>query len=406
MRFWVLAVGAVCGATTAGSAAAQQSLPAVQQERQLDFGVRAETTYDNNAARGTRALAQQRAVAREDVVFQPTVTADVTQPFGSHIVFLHGEAGYDFHRENDQLDRGRADIYGGYTTAVGPCQPTAMAAYRAAQSDLQDADALTIDNLLQSTTTTLSLQCQQGVGLGASALVSRTETKNSATLRKTSDSTTEAASLSLVYGNATLGQAALIWNYTNTEFPNRIIPGRPVGDGFFTTSYGASYQRNFGPRISVGGQVQRTTVKREFAPPGVDAKFTSTTYGANASYRLGTRIQLQANAGRSVKPSNRPGKVYDIATTGEMVASYRLGSRYNVSLGHRIDDIESNVDLPPGARPVVTDSRSNTTFGAIRYAQSDRVTWTLDAAYEDRKTNLPDFNYNSTRVSLAVAVGF
>ena len=158
--------------------------------------------------------------------------------------------------------------------------------------------------------------------------------------------------------------------------------------------------------MTVAGSYGRTMAKREFATPGVPLTFTTNSYAANAEYRLGQRLNLQVSASRSVKPSNRPGKVYDVSTFVEGVAAYDLGSRYTVEFGHRRATNNSNVDTVPGARPVVTRSRNDITHGAARFAQSDRLSWELDLQYDKRKTNLPQFNYSSTRVGLRTTVNF
>ncbi|MBL8554519.1 MAG: hypothetical protein JNL41_09595 [Phenylobacterium sp.] len=402
----MLALGAAVGTAAAGASIAQQMPAITVGQRVLEFGASAQAFYDSNVARGSDALARRRGLEKDDTTFRPSVSANIVQPLGQQAVFLTGSAGYDFHRKNTRLDRGRADVTGGATGRVGPCQPLITAGYRAGQSDLADADDLTVRNLQQSTSVQTGLTCGRPIGPGLQAMVGRQQVKNSAALRKTSDADTETASVSLTYTHPSLGQAGVIWNYSGTEFPNRIIPGRPVGDGFFTSSYGVSYSRNFGPRLTVDGLAQRTQVKREFAPPGTPRKFTSTTYGANAKYRFGQRIEVEAHALRQVKPSNRPEKLYDVVTSGEVLANYRLGSRYKINLGHRIEDLDSNADLSASARPVVTASRTNTTYGGVTYRQSDRLSFIFDVRHERRKTDLPDFNYSSNRIGITANVGF
>ena len=76
-----------------------------------------------------------------------------------------------------------------------------------------------------------------------------------------------------------------------------------------------------------------------------------------------------------------------------------------MSLGGRIVDIKSNPDTL-SARAVVTSARTKSAFASVRYAQSRRANLVLDVRYDDRNTNLPDFNYTSTRVGLTAEIGF
>jgi hypothetical protein len=405
----MLAFGAAVCTAGAGASVAQQ-MPAMQAggQRTFEFGAKVDAFYDSNLARASDAVAARRGLKKEDYVARPAVTANVVQPVGQQIIFLTGNAGYDFHRENKELDRGRADISGGVAGRVGPCQPILGASYKAAQSDLTDTEDLTsVKNLQETTTMQAGLTCGRPIGPGFVLSAQKSQFKNSAADRETSDSDTQNLTMAVNYTHPSLGAASVLYSYASSEFPNRIIPGRPVGDGFFQTSYGVSYKRNFGPRLNVDGVVSRTTVKREFAPPGVDQKFTSTTYAANANYRFGQRINFQLHGVRSVQPSNRAEKVYDILTSGEVVANYRLGSRYNIKVGHLIEDRDSNADTTvPTTRPTVTKSRLNATYAAVRYQQSDRLSLELDVRREDRKTDLPDFNYTSNRIGISANVGF
>ncbi|WP_337188888.1 hypothetical protein [Phenylobacterium sp.] len=405
MRLRPFVLGPLIYAGCAGVAAAQPAMPTVAGDRQFNVSTSVSAIYDSNFARSSSALAAQRGISRREYTLRPQVSVDIIQPLGGQALFLRGGAGYDLHRENSQLDRPRADLQGGYLTSLGFCQLAAFGAYRVSQSDLALIDSPAIKNTQQSTSIAAGATCGRPRGFGGSAIVQRSENMNSAAIQKEADSTTENLLLSLGYTNPTLGRLAGTFNYSNNEFPNRILPGRPVGDGFFTTAYGLSAERQFGSRITVRAAAGRTTVKREFAPPGSEAKFTSTTYSAAATYRAGSRLTFDVLGDRAVTPSPRAGKLYDIVTSGEVRGSYSLGSRYVVGFGHRIQDIDSNVDTTLNV-PVLTNSRTNATFASLRYRQSRRASLLLDVRYEDRNANLPEFNYTSTRVGLTAEVGF
>jgi len=406
MRLKPFALGAIACACWGTGAVAQQA-PPLGSERQYHASASLRGVYDSNFARSSKALADQRGIKQAEYTLTPRLDFSIVQPLGRQMLYASGGGGYQFHRENKNLDRVTADVLGGYIASLGFCQTSAMSSYRVAQSDLALLDTPGVKNTAQTTTISAGGQCGSAQGITGGLNVQRTEAKNSAASQKQADSDTEGLTAQVGYANPTFGRFALLYAYTNSEFPNRIIVGRPIGDGFFTQTIGLSGERQLGSRIKVAATAGRTTVKREFAPPGVDQKFTSNTYSGQLTYKLGSRLTLDLEGARAVQPTGRSGKLYDINTNGQISGAYKLGSRYLVTLGHQIQDIKSNVDttLTPG-QLVITNSRTNTTFASIRYTQSQRISVTLDARYDDRNANLSDFDYTSTRIGLSVDVGF
>ena len=59
-----------------------------------------------------------------------------------------------------------------------------------------------------------------------------------------------------------------------------------------------------------------------------------------------------------------------------------------------------------GQKPVITKSRTYSTFGSVSYRQSRRATLSFTARYDDRNTNLPAFDYRSTQVGVTAEFGF
>ncbi|WP_293908083.1 hypothetical protein [Phenylobacterium sp.] len=357
-------------------------------------------------SRTSTALAATRGIVRQDYTLEPTVSVDLVQPIGRQEVFLNAVTGYDFHRENTQLNRGRASLEGGYVTSLGICQGSAIETYSASQSDLAQIDSTQgLKNLRETYGTAVGVQCGLAQGIQGGVHAQRQETFNSAQVQRTADNTVRSLGAELGYGNATLGKVSLIYNYSENQLPNQIIPGQPVGNGFFSTTYGVNLQHSFGSRLQVGGNIGRTLVKRGFAPPGVKPKFSSTTYSGQASYRFGNNLEIDVGAARAVLPTSRAGKLYDITTSGQINAHYRLGTRIGVNAGYRIADVKSNVDTTTTFR-VITNSRSYTTSGSVTYRQSRHVSLGVDVVYDDRNTNLPEFNYTATRVGLMATFEF
>lgn len=406
MRLRTLALGAMLSAG-GGAALAQQApqTPVVSPERVWKVDARLSAYYDTNVSRTSKSAANIRGLKRQDYTITPSLNANFVQPIGQQAVFLDGAIGYDFHARNSELDRRRYNVTTGVATQVGPCRPIFYGSYRAVQSDLAEVDLTTTNNLQTSKALGAGVQCGRGVGLGGGVSVQKTYVKNSADKLVEQDHDDEALSVSLVYAAPSLVDASVFYNYSGTEYPNRINPGRPIGDGFFSESVGLHLQRRLGSRLNAGGSVAATRLKREFTPAGQKAKITATSYQADLQYRAGTRLTLSANGARNVRPSDRPGKLYDISETLEGRATYRLGGRFTISAGHVYADVESNVDTA-AIGLVVTNSRSNTTFGQFEVSRFGNGNLTFDVRHERRETNLPAFDYTSTRVGMTAAYSF
>jgi hypothetical protein len=401
----ILVAVATTGAASSAQGQTMPTVPVVAAKREMLFGVRAGVTYETNVAHANAAAAAARGLEQEDTSFRPQATVSIAQPVGQQMLFLQGSGGYDFYRRNTRLNRERIDVTGGGFARLLSCQETLFSGYRAQQSELQDLDLGTTKNLQQTSSLGLGVQCGRPNSLQTSVIVQKQQIKNSAETRKISDADNKSAALAISYGRPSLGKATLLYSYADAQFPNRALPGRPIGDGFFTETFGLGYERKFASRLKLSGVLSRTHLKREFAPSGLPLKLTSTTYAATAEYRPSRRLQVTAEAGRQVRPSQRTGKLYDIATLYSGVVRYNIGTRFTLSAGDNYERVNSNTDTA-SVLDVVTRSRSKTVFGGVTYRQSERASLLFDVRQEDRTTNLPSFNYTDTRVGLEAAFKF
>lgn len=382
-----------------------QEMPTVQTKREWKVGVRAESYYDNNISRSSSLLTSQRNLSKDDYVLLPAVTATLVQPFGRQSVFLNGDVGYAFHRYNDELNRRRAKVSGGVGGILGPCRPVLFGSYQAAQSDLANLDIGTTKNLQQVFATGVGAQCARSSGPGASFMVQRSDVKNSALRVKESDTTTEVANVQLLYSRPTLGTFSAGFGYSSSEFPNRIIPGRPVGDGFFTQSYFVGYSRKIGQRLTVTGQGGLTHLKREFSPTGTDQSFNSKTYSGDVTYGLGERIEFEVRGSRAIMPSQQVGKTFDKTTKADALVRYKAGDRLSFEGGYSWQKINSNADTA-SALLVVTNAETDAIYGNVSFSPNDRLSLSLNVRYEERDANLPQFTYTATRIGVSAQTSF
>jgi hypothetical protein len=346
-----------------------------------------------------------RDVARSDYILRPEATASVIQPLGRQLIFVNGSAGYDFYKRNDDLNRRRYNVTLGGVGVVGPCTENVATTFRAQQSDLGDVDQTTVKNLQKTIGFSGGITCGRSIGPTFGISGQRQDIKNSTPQLKVSDSTTAGVSATVGYTNPTLGVAGVFYSYSETENPNRIIPGRGIGDGFHVEATGVTLQHKFGSRIDARVSAGGMRLTREFAPVGSPKKVSGATYNGGVSYMAGTRLTLNLNASRAFQPSVTAGKLYDVTTRGDIGARYSLGTRIAITVGHSITDTDSNRDTAlPGL--VVTKSRTNSTTASILYTQNQHASVAMDVRYDDRETDVPSFNYNAVRVGLTLAANF
>lgn len=401
---WALGALTCLGLALPLSAAAQT--PAGGGSREFKIGARATGTYDTNVSRSTKAVAAIRGLALDDYFVTPAATISVVQPLGRNSLFLAGDVGYAFYKRNTELNSERSSLSGGGSASLGPCQQNLVAAYSANQGQSTALDLGDVKNVQRSTTFGGTLQCATPLGAGVAIAAQRAEARNSDPTRKISDSTTDSASVSLVYGKPTLGVVSLSFSYAETNFPKRDALAGPIDDGFFTQNYALSYERAFNDRLSVSAAASRTFLKRAFAPPGVKQSITSNTYALDVTYGLGARINLDVHASRALTPSQQLGKTYDKQTSLSAGVSYRSSQRLAFTAGVSRNDVDSNVDSALVLGPVVTSSSTQAVYASATYSPGQLWSLSLNVRQEDRDANLPEFNYTSTRIGLTAQASF
>ncbi len=383
-----------------------QSAPQIEAVRQTTFGVSGDVTYDSNVGHGNAATASTRHIQPEDELFRPRANFSFVEPIGRQAVFLQGTAGYDFHRQNKQLDRVNADLMGGGLIVTGVCRTTLYAGYAASQSDPQDVPGPTAGNLFTTTTEGAALACGTPTGLTGQVGFRHSDGSNSNSAQSTADHKVDAVNGSVGYGNASLGAVSLVASYSKSDFPNRVLfGGTPNGGGFTTESLGVSYQKAIGSRIKASVTVGGSRVNREGTPAGVPRTSNGLNYAGTVDYKIGNKIDLSLVGSRAYVPSNRAGKLYELLTHTELSGVYHLGSRIDLTLGGILEQSEANLDTSIPTK-VPTTFHKNDIYGTAAYRQNQHTSLVLDVRHENKTTDVPAFDYSDNRVSLTIAVTF
>jgi hypothetical protein len=400
-----LALAAVIGVGPFSSAWAQSAsnVPQVQVKRTHEIDFSSDFVYDSNIAHGNEAQAIVRGIHPEDETARPRITFNIVQPLSRQALFLTGFAGYDFHRLNKQLDHLNTDLTGGAALTVGPCHGLPFGNYVASQSNPEDVVGGTARNLLTTVTGSVQIQCGRATGLQEQVLYQHSKAYNTNGRSEVANHTSDSITGGLAYANRTLGDVGLEAGYSRTEFPNRILPSGAHGDAFSVATFGATYSRLIGTKIKATADVSDALVQRKNAPPGGSKNTSGINYSAQVLYQMNRNLGITVQGSRAYKPSNQPGRLFELLTGWQMDTQYQLGSRIVLGLGASYKDSRTNVD---STLPVALPTRYHQIagYGSASYRFSRRLGLSLEVRQEDKTTDIPTFDYSDTRVTLSLDV--
>jgi Uncharacterized protein conserved in bacteria (DUF2320). len=374
-----------------------------QEARRFDLGLHARVEHNSNVARSNSAQAAARGLSLSDTLFTPSATVDVFLPVGRRSVFLRGVAGYTFYEKNDKLNRERLDVSGGVNSPIlGPCQGVLTGGYSRGINQIDDPTLIeNVENIQDTKRLGLNVNCAGATGLGLVASVSKDWTENSLDFLESSDAERTSYMAGVSYSRPALGTLTVFGNRDETEYPKRLL-----GGGYEMNSVGVTLERKLGARIQGSVTVAYASVEQK----GLEAllghgDMHTNSYAADLTYRVSDRLRLQANLARSVTPASGFGRTYDLTESYRLAGDYDLGSRITVSVGASKVDREAGGVLPD---PVLqlTDSTTKSFSVAVRYRQSERLSFVLSGGREDRTTNSPEFDYENNRIGVSADLEF
>ncbi len=375
-------------------------------DRHVTIDVIGDLIYDSNVARGSAADAAARHISQDDEIFTPTVAIDAYLPIGREALFLHGNAGYDFYRQDTVIDRERIDLHGGAMAHLGPCREFVTGDFNRQQSDLEELDLTTTKNTLDNEKVGFNAACGRAVGLAPFVGVWQQWQQNSAQLLVSSNYRTLGVDFGLGYARPALGSLQLFGAYRTTDFPDSLVLVGPmvVHDGYNLIAGGVTYDRRLGARIE--GTVSASYTSLTVNIPGASG-FSGFTYSVDVVYHASGRLAGHVRFDRATQPSNRPDSTFTIDEIILGDIQYKLGPRIGLSIGGDRDD-RSFGGPASTIIPTIfsTHEIEYAGFGAATYTLSRRLSFTLDVRHIDRYANVPAFSYGDTRADLTVATTF
>jgi hypothetical protein len=360
--------------------------------------------YDSNIARSDREVAAERHLSLGDEVSNPSVDFTLARLLGQNVLFVEGNAGYDWHRIDTSLNRENVDVAGGLNAHFGGCQVLLTGGYSIMQEDLADESTVNTANAISTKNVTAATSCGQTIGFSPTATVSETWTDNSASQYAVVNSNTLSTTAGVAYRQPWLGTIILSGNYALTNFPNRPLP--MVTDGQ-TVAYndfggGITYDGHLGERIE-GIATFGYTVLEANSP--LLSNFHGPTYSLSVFYHMNPRIIWHASSSRATLPSNRIDAVYSVNDVYQGDVTYLYTSRLNfvltasnTSSTYRVIEYVPITDI---THQVIDD-----VFLTANYLLTPRITLSFNVGDEERRANLPEYNYSSTRVGFTAKAAF
>jgi hypothetical protein len=394
MRIAIIATGTAASILALATAANAQ-------EKKINIGAQVHVLSDSNVARSDAATAAARGLEREDVIITPSLTADILLPVSRQSVFLRGSIGHDYYQNNEVLSAGRYDLSAGANLDIGLCQGILTGAYHQGQSNLQDVNVTVTENIEKQTTGALEMTCGRAAGLAPTFSLKKIHDTNSAPIVKLSDYDTVVAMVGLAYRRPSLGVVTVFYQNDNTEYTNRLITNGPnlIKDGFDNDTFGISYDRHLGARISGMISIAYTSVK----PDSILVNdFQGVTYRGQVDFRVNSRFNTSLRASREATPTIRAGAAYTIADTVQLDATYGLGSRITLNGGLSwIDDQYKGVTLGPNQ---LKEQSRDSIYGGARWDIGRRFALLFDLRREHSDANVAGLDYTSNQVGLT-AIG-
>lgn len=377
--------------------------------RRMEIRPSVQLVYDDNVFRVSEGF-NLSGRPRDDIRVTPSVAGDISLPVGRQTLFLNGQVGYDFFKNNDQLDRERIALAGGAELRAGrACSATVTGRYSRQQTDFANVLAtVAIPNATEQRTLDVQGRCAGTVGLTPSFGFTRTLVRNSSELFEPLDVNSTTYQVGLGYQRPSLGVVSLYGTYTDTSFVNRsfLVPGDPdpIEDGVESYSAGISFERQIGTRITGTLSFGHTWVN-----PKLDqtVSFRGLSYAAGIAIRASDDLRVNIDAARTVDVQNIVVASYSITDFVGMTGSYQLNRLLQLRFGSRWQDRRFQAppqfaDIP-GFLGVPNDEIVAADIG-FALDVTDRLQLTTSFTQERRDSTIDILDYTNSRLSAGISL--
>ncbi len=333
------------------------------------------------------------------------MTAVYSRSVGLQGLALNANFGYDYHPNNDSLNREHLGFSAVGNVAVGTlCSVGGEADYNRAQSALDTLTVNVTQNTIQTYTISGSENCRTSGGLTENVQLSHSTTQNSNA--GLVDFDVNSVSGLIGYTNSTIGTVGLTVSYGRTSYGSDPLQLGSTPDLMDVTSVGVQLSRPIGARLtgSISLAYSHSADRpRPGAPVLGESSFSGLTSSVALSYLVGPRLRLNTHVARDVSASLLAGVGHSVVTSADLEADYTVSSRITASLGGSWSHTDYEgldpfvIQTTPKWQELSTFfARTSMTFGR-RWAAS------LEYRLTEGRADLSLYNYVSNYVGLTLS---
>jgi hypothetical protein len=380
-----------------GAFFAEQAVFAQQYRTGARIGVVA--LYDDNLLRENDLRPIPNSA---DLRITPTLTLDLKRALGRHEVFVKGDAGYDFHRRNSQLDAERIEMTGGARIMLGArCRANVSAALDYRQTDVADLGDVE-SNRTRSRTYEVSVACPKVAGFHPVVTATRYIGDNTNDFRRSSDTRSYTLGGALIYSRPSLGDVGIFYSYSKFERPGiRDIIG--FADETEVHRGGLRFDRNVAARLR-GSLAVNAIIVEASLPTTRDYKGIG--WEGELGWLPSPDKSVTLNVSRDVRGESSLGVSYIVLTSARVLASWRLGGK--TWLGTRAVYVHRDLrgeDPRPGIGPRGSDKTREVAL-TLRYDLTDRMSMNGEIAHGRRNSRNDYYDYSSNRAAFRISYRF
>jgi hypothetical protein len=273
--------------------------------------------------------------------------------------------------------------------------------YASSQTQLSEITITSVKNTNTQTSVNVSVDCTRPIGFAPTLTVSDTWSSNSNDQLVPTNYNSLFVRPAIAYQSPTLGRVSLFGEFVHTQFPDRPFAVGPViiGDAYTVYSGGIRFDHRIGARIE--GSAQLTYTDLEPNAPNVP-RFKGPTYLLDVQAHATPRITALVHLERDITPAVTIGSTYTAENNYRGQVDYQMNGRLKFSGG--VSYIDQKFNGPVSNANLFLESQTLLDyFGDAQLSLGRRFSVTFDVREENRRANLPQLNYSSTRVSLTLA---
>jgi hypothetical protein len=419
--FLLAAIGVAVPAGAVTGGAPPLGAPATVQNGLIATAT-GEILYDSNILRVSDSAPLPVGRFREDVRYSPSGSLKFDRNTGRLTVTAEGLIGHDFFQNNRYLDRNHYSGDGALTYHIGSsCQAVVNGSYSSRQAGIYsgsiaagnptgnpDSVGAVIDNVQDTAIYGANARCGSPSGrLSFGGGYTRSTLRNAALTRRFSDRNSDTFSGDVGVGILRPGQVSLTGSYSTIGCPGRavgipgiVIPPAAPSAGVHTYRVGVTLTRPIGTRLS--GTFGISYLHAD--PTLGQAPYSAPAYNVALYYDSGSRLSFGLTGLRGVFSSSTAGALYRVVDRAQFSAQYDLGQAITIGadIGLIRNDFKQAFALV--GEPLRRNELSKTAGVNVTYQPRRLYDVSLGVIQTIRTADPSIYNYNSTKVSLTLAI--